>query len=100
MNGERTIAYFSMEIGIDSAMPTYSGGLGVLAGDMIRSAADLKVQDTYGCSYTFPSKGLLSSNARCKRLAERGTCGLGRRAFFKRDVTGSLSFLALSNISG
>jgi glucan phosphorylase len=43
MNGERTIAYFSMEIGIDSAMPTYSGGLGVLAGDMIRSAADFKV---------------------------------------------------------
>jgi glucan phosphorylase len=43
MNGERTIAYFSLETGIDSAMPTYSGGLGVLAGDMIRSAADLKV---------------------------------------------------------
>src|SRR4030043_300249 len=43
MNGERTIAYFSMEIGIDSAMPTYSGGLGVLGGDMIRPAADFKV---------------------------------------------------------
>jgi glycogen phosphorylase len=39
----RTIAYFSMEIGIVSEMPTYSGGLGVLAGDMIRAAADLKV---------------------------------------------------------
>jgi starch phosphorylase len=38
-----TIAYFSMEIGIDGGMPTYSGGLGVLAGDTIRSAADLKV---------------------------------------------------------
>ena len=35
-------AYFSMEIGID-AIPTYSGGLGVLAGDTILSAADLKV---------------------------------------------------------
>jgi glycogen phosphorylase len=32
------IAYFSMEIGIVSDMPTYSGGLGVLAGDMIRAA--------------------------------------------------------------
>ena len=32
--------------------------------------------------------------------AERGTCGLGLRAFLKRDVTGSLSFLALSHISG
>lgn len=43
MNGERTIAYISMEIGIDPAIPTYSGGLGVLAGDTIRSAADLRV---------------------------------------------------------
>ena len=35
------IAYFSMEIGLDAAMPTYSGGLGVLAGDSLRAAADL-----------------------------------------------------------
>ncbi|MEW6008795.1 MAG: alpha-glucan family phosphorylase [Candidatus Omnitrophota bacterium] len=40
---ERKIAYFSMEIGIDSRIPTYSGGLGVLAGDTIKSCADLKV---------------------------------------------------------
>jgi starch phosphorylase len=40
---KRRIAYFSMEIGLDSKIPTYSGGLGVLAGDMIRSCADLKV---------------------------------------------------------
>ncbi len=38
---EVRIAYFSMEIALQSAMPTYSGGLGVLAGDMLRSAADL-----------------------------------------------------------
>ena len=43
MNEQRTIAYFSMEIGLEARMPTYSGGLGVLAGDTIRSAADLKV---------------------------------------------------------
>jgi glycogen phosphorylase len=43
MNDQQTIAYFSMEVGLDPAMPTYSGGLGVLAGDTIRSAADLKV---------------------------------------------------------
>jgi starch phosphorylase len=36
-----TIAYFSMECGIDAAMPTYSGGLGILAGDTLKSAADL-----------------------------------------------------------
>jgi starch phosphorylase len=37
------IAYFSMEIGIKSDMPTYSGGLGVLAGDVIMSSADLRI---------------------------------------------------------
>jgi len=37
------VAYFSMEIGIRSDMPTYSGGLGVLAGDVIRSSADLRI---------------------------------------------------------
>jgi starch phosphorylase len=40
---ERSIAYFSMEIAIDSRIPTYSGGLGILAGDTLRSCADLKV---------------------------------------------------------
>ena len=38
-----TIAYFSMDVAADSAIPTYSGGLGVLAGDMLRSAADLEI---------------------------------------------------------
>ncbi len=40
---DRSIAYFSMEIALEPSMPTYSGGLGVLAGDTIRAAADLKV---------------------------------------------------------
>ena len=40
---EQKIAYFSMEIGLTSEIPTYSGGLGVLAGDTIRSSADLKL---------------------------------------------------------
>ena len=35
------VAYFSMEIAINPGMPTYSGGLGVLAGDTLRSTADL-----------------------------------------------------------
>ncbi|MBU0756977.1 MAG: alpha-glucan family phosphorylase [Nanoarchaeota archaeon] len=39
----RDIAYFSMEIGVDPRIPTYSGGLGVLAGDTVKSFADLKV---------------------------------------------------------
>src|SRR4030042_3821148 len=37
------IAYFSMEIALESDIPTYSGGLGVLSGDTLRSAADLSV---------------------------------------------------------
>ncbi|MCK5177509.1 MAG: hypothetical protein KAQ92_07305 [Candidatus Aenigmarchaeota archaeon] len=40
---KRNIAYFSMEIGLDSKIPTYSGGLGILAGDTIRSCADLHI---------------------------------------------------------
>lgn len=37
------VAYFSMDVAIDPAVPTYSGGLGVLAGDMLHSAADLGI---------------------------------------------------------
>jgi starch phosphorylase len=37
------VAYFSMEIGLRNDIPTYSGGLGILAGDTIKSAADLKI---------------------------------------------------------
>lgn len=43
MANARTIAYFSMEIALQPEIPTYSGGLGILAGDTIRSMADLKV---------------------------------------------------------
>ena len=39
----RNVAYFSMEIGLTPEIPTYSGGLGVLAGDILKSAADLGV---------------------------------------------------------
>ncbi|HEX6534220.1 MAG TPA: alpha-glucan family phosphorylase [Gemmatimonadaceae bacterium] len=42
-NTRETVAYFSMEICLEQGIPTYSGGLGVLAGDTLRSAADLGV---------------------------------------------------------
>ncbi len=42
-SGLPKVAYFSMEIGLVSEIPTYSGGLGVLAGDTLRSAADLSI---------------------------------------------------------
>jgi starch phosphorylase len=40
---DRSIAYFSMEVGLRTEMPTYSGGLGVLSGDTLRAAADMGV---------------------------------------------------------
>lgn len=40
---EQKIAYFTMECGILSHIPTYAGGLGILAGDTIRSSADLRL---------------------------------------------------------
>ena len=43
MDNELTVAYLPMEIGLDEGMPTYSGGLGILAGDIIRSSADIKL---------------------------------------------------------
>jgi glycogen phosphorylase len=40
---KRFVAYFSMEIALENQIPTYSGGLGVLAGDTIRAAADVRL---------------------------------------------------------
>ncbi|MFZ0537985.1 MAG: alpha-glucan family phosphorylase, partial [Candidatus Sulfotelmatobacter sp.] len=39
----RPVAYFSAEFGIHESLPVYSGGLGVLAGDHIKSASDLGI---------------------------------------------------------
>ncbi len=46
MNHTCSIAYFSMEVGLDPDIPTYSGGLGILAGDTIKAAADLSLPFT------------------------------------------------------
>jgi hypothetical protein len=40
---EPRVGYFSMEIALRSEIPTYAGGLGILAGDTLRSAADLSL---------------------------------------------------------
>ncbi|VVB69718.1 Maltodextrin phosphorylase [uncultured archaeon] len=42
----RSIAYFSMEFGLSKALPIYSGGLGILAGDHLKTASDLGVPIT------------------------------------------------------
>jgi starch phosphorylase len=43
MSSTPQIAYFPMEVALRPEMPTYSGGLDMLAGDRLRSAADLEV---------------------------------------------------------
>ena len=43
MNRTPHVAYFCMEFGLDPSFPIYSGGLGILAGDFIKSAHDLKL---------------------------------------------------------
>lgn len=43
INEHRGIAYFSMEVAVGAKLPTYAGGLGVLAGDTLQSCADLRV---------------------------------------------------------
>src|ERR1700745_1156906 len=65
-SAKRFIAYFSMEIALENAMPSYSGGLGVLAGDTIRAAADLRLP-MVAVSLLY-RKGYFS-----QRLAEDGT---------------------------
>ena len=42
-NQEDVIAYFSAEFGLDETVPIYSGGLGILAGDHLKSSSDLGI---------------------------------------------------------
>jgi len=63
---KRFVAYFSMEIALENSMPSYSGGLGVLAGDTIRAAADIRLP-MVAVSLLY-RKGYFS-----QRLAEDGT---------------------------
>ena len=44
MNFKFDVAYFSAEIGISVSLPTYSGGLGVLAGDHLKAAGDMGIK--------------------------------------------------------
>ncbi len=75
LQGIRKIAYFSMEIALESAIPTYSGGLGVLAGDTIRSAADLQVPIV--AVSLAPSHGIFQTATGQHRMADRGTGRVG-----------------------
>ena len=52
---DQTIAYFSMEIAIDDDIPTFSGGLGVLAGDFLRAIADAAPVPAVGVTLLYRS---------------------------------------------
>lgn len=50
---KRTVAYFSMEFGLHSSLPIYSGGLGILSGDHTKEASDLGLP-LVGVGFVFP----------------------------------------------
>ncbi len=56
MSNPVSVAFFSLEIGLTTTMPNYAGGLGILAGDMLKSAADLNL-NVVGVSLLY-SKGI------------------------------------------
>lgn len=64
------IAYFSMEVALESRIPTYSGGLGILAGDTLRSAADLGLP-MVGVTLLH-RKGYISSGSTPRATSPRG----------------------------
>ena len=47
-----SVVLFSFEVGLTAAMPNYAGGLGILTGDMLKSAADLNL-DVVGVSLLY-----------------------------------------------
>ena len=73
------VAYFSMEIAIDPSMPTYSGGLGVLAGDTLRSAADLGVPLV---AFTLLHRKGTSSSIWTRPACRPRMCSRGTRRIF------------------
>lgn len=50
---DKTIAYFSAEFGLHEALPIYSGGLGILAGDHVKAASDLDLP-FIGVGFLYP----------------------------------------------
>ena len=90
MKSKFDIAYFSAEIGISRSLPTYSGGLGILAGDHIKSAADLGLNM---CGITL----LYKEGYFKQRIDEEGilTVGISEHA---QDLLGDIVFVELPDI--
>lgn len=87
------IAYFSMEIGLESHLPTYSGGLGVLAGDTLRSAADLGLP-LVGVTLVY-RKGYF-----CQHLDTQGSQTESPASWTPEDILEPLEPVVTVNIEG
>ena len=76
---EALVAYVSMEIAVASNVATYSGGLGVLAGDVVRAAAD--------AAYPMAGVTLLYRDGYFRQhLDASGTQSEGPQSWSARDV--------------
>ena len=106
----RNVAYFSMEIGLMPEIPTYSGGLGVLAGDILKSAADMGVP-MVGITLLYKKGYFAQKVGKDFRQKERPVdwnpeerlCRLPNKitvSMNKRDVTVGVWSLMLEGISG
>ena len=92
--GARPVAYFSAEFGLHESMPIYSGGLGILAGDHLKSASDLGIPLVGDRAVLRP--GLLPAAARRATAGSRritststaGSCRFSRRSAGGVPVTG------------
>jgi len=73
----RPVAYFSAEFGLHESIPIYSGGLGVLAGDHIKSASDLGIP--------LVGVGLFYSQGYFRQRLDRD--GWQREEYFEADVS-------------
>ncbi len=74
---ERPVAYFSMEFGLHESLPIYSGGLGVLAGDHLKSASDLGVP--------LVGIGILYAAGVLQAVAQRRRVAAGDVSRYRRD---------------
>jgi starch phosphorylase len=85
----RTVAYFSMEYGIADALPIYSGGLGVLAGDLLKTASDLGVP--------IVAVGLLYQEGNFRQMLDRNGWQL---EFYPVNVPSSLPVTLVRDADG
>ena len=69
------MAYFGMEFGLDEGLPLYAGGLGILAGDFVKTASDLGIPAQPGVvafAPRLPAEGIVAVDlGQCEIVAPR-----------------------------